>query len=469
MSSRFLSLLVLLIAVWARAADDARKPNIIVVMADQWRAQAFGYTGDPNVQTPTFDRFAKENVRFSQAVAGMPVCSPTRASFLTGQRPLTHGIFMNDVPLNPEAVTLPKVLAAAGYETGAIGKWHVDGHGRSSFIPRERRQGFTYWKVGECTHNYNKSLYHADLPERLFWEGYDAAAQTADAQQYVKDHAKTGKPFFLYLAWGPPHNPYETAPEKYRAMYSPEKIVLRGNVPPEAEAAARKDLAGYYAHCTALDDCFAGLLQTLKDTGAADHTIIVFTSDHGDMLGSQGQARKQRPFDESVRVPMIVHVPVALGVKPAEFDAPISSEDLMPTLLGLSKIAIPPSVEGLDFSGQIRGGASPSDGAAIISCAAPFGEWKRGNGGKEYRALKTARYTYARDLNGPWLLFDNQTDPWQKNNLAGQAEHAELQAKLDAWLQRKLTERHDDFRPGDEYIKKWGYQTDASGTVPYSP
>ena len=147
----------------------AEKPNIVVVLADQWRAQAFGFAGDPNVQTPNFDRLAGESVRFVNAVAGMPVCSPTRASLLTGQRPLTHGVFLNDVPLNPDAVTLPKVLKSAGYDTAAIGKWHIDGHGRSAFIPPERRQGFDYWKVLECTHNYTDSIYYG-VAKSLFPE-----------------------------------------------------------------------------------------------------------------------------------------------------------------------------------------------------------------------------------------------------------------------------------------------------------
>ena len=119
-----------------------RPPNIVFVIADQWRFEAFGYAGNPDVKTPNLDRLQREGIHFVNAVSAMPVCSPTRASILTGQRPLTHGVFLNDVPLDPEAVTLAKVLRAAGYDTGYIGKWHVDGHGRSDFIPRERRQGF---------------------------------------------------------------------------------------------------------------------------------------------------------------------------------------------------------------------------------------------------------------------------------------------------------------------------------------
>src|SRR5438045_51134 len=180
-------------------------PNILFVIADQWRAQAFGYAGDPNVKTPHLDRFERQCVNFTQAVAGMPVCSPTRASLLTGQRPQTHGVFLNDVPLSPNAVTLPKELKAAGYDTGCIGKWHIDGHGsRSAFIPPERRQGFDYWKVLECTHAYNNSAYYADTPKKLKWPGYDAIAQTRDAQGWLTARAKSAKPFLPWRTWAPP-------------------------------------------------------------------------------------------------------------------------------------------------------------------------------------------------------------------------------------------------------------------------
>ena len=140
----------------------------------------------------------------------------------------------------------------------------------------------------------------------------------------------------------------------------------------------------------------------------------------------------------------------------------------MPTLLGLCGVPIPKTVEGLDYSGYIRGGKNPGDGATVILCASPFGEWMRRIGGKEYRGVRTTRYTYVRDLNGPWLLYDNQTDPYQTNNLANQPKHAKLQAKLDATLTRKLKERHDEFLPGDAYIKQWGYKVDANGTAPYT-
>jgi arylsulfatase A-like enzyme len=467
MKCTFVALLPAIFACGALHAAPSKEPNILFIIADQWRAQALGFAGDPNVKTPHLDALEKQSINFTQAVAGLPVCSPTRATLLTGQRPQTHGIFLNDVPLNPAAVTLPKELKADGYDTGCIGKWHINGHGRSAFIPVERRQGFDYWKVLECTHDYNHSNYYADGPEKLTWDGYDAIAQTHDAQGYLQSHAKSDKPFLLWLAWGPPHNPYETAPAKYRAMYPPDKIVLRDNVPEADRAAARKDLAGYYAHCAALDDCIGDLLRALKETGLDQNTIVVFTSDHGDMIESHGQQRKQRPWEESARVPLLFRLPTSLGIQPRRVDGTINSEDLMPTLLSLCGQSIPKSVEGFDFTGYLRGGEDPSGGATVIRCISPFGEFIRAHGGREYREVRSPHYTYVRDLKGPWLLYDNQKDPLQLDNLVGKPEFGKLQAEQDALLKRKLTEQHDEFLPGGAYIAKWGYKVDANDTVRY--
>lgn len=446
------------------------RPNILFIIADQWRAQAFGYAGDPNVKTPYLDRFERECIHFAQAVAGTPVCSPTRASLLTGQRPTTHGVFLNDVPLNTNAVTLPKVLKSAGYDTGCIGKWHIDGHGsRSAFIPRDRRQGFDYWKVLECTHAYNQSYYYSDDPEKRLWEGYDAIAQTRDAQKYLKAQSATHRPFLLWLAFGPPHNPYESAPEQYRRRYRPDALLLHPNVPADMAAQVRKDLAGYYAHCSALDDCLADLLRTLDETGLSTNTIVVFTSDHGDMLGSQSQQRKQRPWEESARVPLLFRLPPWMRLEPRRIPATINTEDIMPTLLSLCRVPIPTSVEGLDFSEAMRGKKDPSGGATVLRCVAPFGEFNRRGGGREYRAVRTAHYTYVRDLKGPWLLYDNLADPYQLHNLVDNPAKADLKKQMDALLTRKLGEQKDGFRPGPEYIRQWGYTVDANETVPYTP
>ena len=150
---------------------------------------------------------------------------------------------------------------------------------------------------------------------------------------YIRDHRQ--EPFVLVLSWGPPHNPYETAPERFRRMFKADAIQLRANVPPEAQDAARRDLAGYYAHCAALDQCVGEIMATLNECNLADDTILVFTSDHGDMLGSHAQIRKQRPWDESILVPFLVRWPNGLGHTARRLSAPLSHARHYAHALGL--------------------------------------------------------------------------------------------------------------------------------------
>ena len=444
-------------------------PNIVFVFADQLRYQALGYAGDPNVHTPHLDRLADHSLNFSLAISGCPVCCPARASLLTGQYPHQHGVFANDVYLGNGAISLAEACQASGYDTAYIGKWHVDGHGRSSYIPPERRHGFDFWQALECTHDYNHSVYYAgNDPTRRVWDGYDAIAQTGEARRYLRER-DASRPFLLMLSWGPPHNPYETAPERYRRQYDPDRLALRPNVPPELQARARQDLAGYYAHVSALDDQVGTLWDTLHDSGIEDNTIFVFWSDHGDMLGSQGEQRKQRPWDESIRVPLLIHYPAQFGASGRDVGALINTPDLMPTLLGLAGVAIPATVAGNDYAPFLRGETQPPAEAVHLACYQPFGEWTRlDHSGREYRGVRTARYTYARDLNGPWLLYDNESDPYQLHNLAGAPAVAQTQAELDGVLNGLLARYGDDFAPGSAYLEHWGYTVDETGTVPYT-
>ncbi len=210
-------------------------------------------------------------------------------------------------------------------------------------------------------------------------------------------------------------------------------------------------------------------MRTLRESGLVENTLVVFASDHGDLLGSHGGFNKQQPYDESVRVPLIFRWPKGLGTRGRQLDAPITLEDIMPTLLHLCGLQVSNTVEGRDYGDHMRGGAAPSDGAALLACIAPFGQWERRHGGREYRGLRTLRYTYVRDLTGPWLLFDNQVDPEQTKNLINAPGYSALQADLEARLARKLKAEGDAFLLAEDYIRKWGYKVDANGTVPYAP
>ena len=468
MKNMLILLLVVSASIGASAASGtpAVRPNILYLIADQWRASATGYAGDPNVKTPNLDRLAKDSLNFRNAVSVLPVCTPHRAALLTGRYPTSTGMFLNDAHLPDQELCMAEILGAADYATGYIGKWHLDGHGRESYIPPERRQGWQYWKAAECDHNYNHSHYYTgNSDEKCYWEGYDAFAQTKDAQKYVREHAANGRPFVLMVAYGVPHFPHKTAPEEFKGMYPPEKIQLPPNVPPALQARARQEAQGYYAHCTALDKCIGELLDTLAATGLASNTIVVFSSDHGEALGSQGVAptQKQVAWSESAQVPFLLRFP---GIAARTVTTPITTPDILPTLLGLAGVDRPKTIEGQDLSPLLRAGRD-EDRAALYMCVSPFANVPREKL-REYRAIRTSRYTYVRGLQGPWVLYDDVNDRFQTNNLAGNAESAALVQELDGRLQAQLKRIGDDFRPGKDCLAEWGYEIGAHGSVPYA-
>ena len=354
---------------------------------------------------------------------------------------------------------------AAGYDTCFIGKWHVDGHGRSNYIPPERRLGFETFQALECTHDYNQSVYYdGDDPTLRLWDGYDVFAQTEAARATWKRARETGPS--CWCCPGTAHNPYETAPQEFRDMYSPQSIALRPNVPEDMADEAREWLAGYYAHCSAIDKSVGDILATLDELDLTDDTLLVFASDHGDMLGSQGMTRKQKPYEESIRVPFLLRYPAAYGRRAREVAPFLNAHDIMPTLLGVCGLPIPSTVEGRDFSPALRGESVESD-AGLLACFHPFGEWSRPVGGREYRGIRTGRYTYCRTLDGPWLLFDNDADPWQLDNLANRPETSALQSGAGRAAPararragRRIPRRH-------ELYQQMGYPLDDTGTVPF--
>jgi arylsulfatase A-like enzyme len=272
----------------------------------------------------------------------------------------------------------------------------------------------------------------------------------------MERQAKTSDPFCMVLSLGPPHFPLGTAPERYQAMFREREIQLRANVTPDLRAKAVEQLRGYYAHMAALDDCLERLLATLERARIAEDTIVVFTSDHGDMMLSQGLTTKLHPWDESIRVPFLVRYPRKFGTKGRRIRTPLNSPDILPTLLGLCGIPVPPAIEGTDWSALAAGGAAPrGEPAALISLPVPTTEARR-YGFAAYRALRTEQHTYVRSIRGPWLLYDNAADPFQMRNLCGKPESRELQRRLDRALDAELKRRKDDFLPAAEYVKRAG-------------
>ncbi len=435
-----------------------RRPNLLFVFADQMRARACGFMENEQVRTPNMNRMAREGVVFENAVSTCPVCTPYRASLLTGRYPLACRTAMNDVRLPVDELCIAEILRDEGYRTGYIGKWHLDGPFRGGFTPPgPRRQGFEFWAANDCTHAYMETFYYRDDPEPIYLDEYSSDGFTGIAIDFIAEHA--ADPFCLFLSWAPPHNPYHDMPAEYD-IYDPATLEL----PDNTEEFARDDIAGYYGHITALDRNLGRLLNSLEESGIADDTIVVFTSDHGDMLGAHGLQRKQKPWDESIMVPWVMRWPGELP-RGLRTDTLLNSPDVMPTLLSLMGVEIPDTVQGSDLSGAARGSGGFEPTSAYIANPMPFPGDHHETG--PWRGVRTKTHTYVEDEHGPWLLYDNGADPWQQTNLIGAPESEDvrrrLAVELAAWMQRI----GDDGAPKNVWVERFGYQLNERGVVPY--
>ena len=421
------------------------KPNILVLMPDQWRAMDLGAMGNAEVKTPNMDALAAGGALMRNVTANCPVCCPARGTLLTGRFGHEHGVAVNDAPLPDEEVTIAEVARDNGYRTGFVGKWHLEGGKRQpGFVEPGRRQGFEYWAANICSHRYWNMHYFRDGPEPIPMEGYSASTFTDEAIDFIRQDPS--RPFLGYVQWGPPHDPY-VAPPRYMNLYDPDLLTMRANwkgaveLRPGRSIGSRHDIAGYYAAITFIDDEVGRIVQTLKDIGQFDNTVILITSDHGDMLGSQGTYLKRKPWCESLQVPGIVHYPAAVP-SGQSLTLPFSHVDMVPTLLGLARMPRLEGVSGMDLSRLLLApelGGDPGAEAPESVYAQSYTPTERSEF-PPWRGVRTERYTYARSESAPWLLYDNEEDPFQMENLAGRPEHSELEARLHAltteWFQR---------------------------------
>jgi arylsulfatase A-like enzyme len=426
-----------------------RRPSVLFLFADQLRGRDLGCMGSPVVRTPWIDRLADEGVLASRAYANSPVCTPNRGTLLTGLFPHGHGAIANDMPMDPGVPSIGRTLRDAGYRTGYVGKWHLDGVPRSRFTPPgDRRHGFEYWAAYNCAHDYFNPTYYRDDPVPVVADGYEPVVQTDLAVEFLQSLTADDS-FALFLSWGPPHDPYDQVPEEYRRRYEPANIGLPPNLlsadgnPLARDLEPRETLRSYYAAISALDDQVGRLLRELDRLDRERDTIVVFTSDHGDMLWAHGWMKKQLPYEEAVHIPLILRCPELLPAG-RTYDAPCSTVDLVPTLLDLADVQPQGGLHGTSRVTGLRGEPSDDD-AVLIMNQCRFDEALL-QGVPEWRGLRSRRWTYAETVGRtPWLLFDNDADPWQQANLVDSPDHAEVRAALAAELRSRLDQVGDPF------------------------
>lgn len=459
------------------------RPNLLFVFADQWRRQALGCMNSDPVLTPRMDAFAAQGTVFENAFSCNPVCTPNRAAILTGKHPFSIGMMYNWLRLPVREETFASLLRERGYDTGYVGKWHLDewdgdpehGDAWNAYTPAgPRRMGFDFWYSNGCVHAHWVLKYMRTDNSVFEGEGWQPDHETGVALDYIRNtHGQRDgeKPFCLFVSWSPPHTNHGGphfrqgvdgyqygAPEEYEELYRDADLP----VPPNTEKDVfRMHAPGYFGAVSSLDHNFGRLLDCLEEEGLADDTVVVLTADHGEMLGSHGQLIKDVWFEESVGIPFVIrwpgHVPAGLR-QSMLFNTP----DMLPSVLSLMGCPVPDDVQGRDLSLAMKGESQEGPDAVFLSFngGAPPDElvqWKGvfpDEGNRKWRAVRTRQWLYvaaARDQYGdvsrfrPALpagvksvLYDLENDPWQVCPIYRRQGHDdvmdELRARLDEWL-----------------------------------
>ncbi|TBN02927.1 sulfatase [Hyunsoonleella flava] len=454
---------------------EKTKPNLLFIFADQYRQASLGFLKEDPVHTPNLDQLAKEGVFFSEAVANNPLCSPYRAMLMTGRYSLSTGVVENCNSqrtalgnyLKKDEICFSDVLVENGYSAGYVGKWHLDGPEPTppnvkrvwdTWCPPERRHGFSFW-YAYGTHNRHNAPYYwttnAKEDEKTYikkWSAEHEADVVIDYLDNSKNQRKSDEPFALFWSINPPHTPFKQVPERYQKRYegmSHKDVLNRPNVQfndnyelKRGDHGVEKRLdqaTDYFASVNGVDDQIGRVIAKLKETGLYENTIIVFSADHGEMLGSQGLMHKNIWFKEAYQIPLIVHYPKA--VKPKTDDILLSVPDYMPTLLGLMNLKdkIPDVVEGIDYSNLFF------DKEIIRP------EKQLYFGGKSFaskgdaRGFRTKEYTYAvvKHESGEkfYYLYNDAEDPYQMKNIWG--DDPVLDTKMENELTDLLTSLND--------------------------
>lgn len=455
-----------------------KRPNLIYIFADQLRYFSLGYAGDGNALTPNIDALCNESVDLCQAVSGHPVCAPYRASLLTGKYTTSTGMVINEIRMNTNHHTFADILNENGYETAYIGKWHMyaaelGNHydPKNSYIPKGRdRLGFNDYFAGyNFRHEYGigTAYYHLDSPEKIYYDKYEPDAQVDMAIEQMERLSKKDSPFALFLSIGTPHDPWvpENVPAEYLERFKEKEFrlppnYLSDNDPHADEWAKLSDeerseltewMRVYYAMVANLDDNIGRLMKAIKELGLEDDSIIVFTSDHGELFGAHGRRAKNIFYEEAVRVPFLVKWKEQLS-EGEKRDFVFNTVDIMPSFLSMMGLPVPDEVEGEDLSACIRGEADTEEGALMMGTGptAIFGD------GNEWRAYRTKQFTYAVfKADGMELLFDNRNDPYQMNNLIADPAYEQIAVALRAKMHSKMEHIGDTFENNSFYEKNW--------------
>ena len=422
-------------------APPPARPNVLYVFSDQHRDCSMpGKPGSP-VLAPNLDKFRSENFEMQNCISNYPLCVPYRGIFVSGRWPQQSGLMGNGHSLSPSEHGLGTAFKDAGYSTGYIGKWHLY-EGEGTFVPKgPLRFGFDDWHMyGNTNNHYSAPTWDQNTGAPIKTNGWGPTLMTDDALNFLKAQSKD-KPFFLVVSWNPPHPPFNPPPDDSKPYPHPDfrpNVRLTqsdGTKPPwaplQSESTLREAEIGYYGGITGVDKEFARILKALEDNGQADNTIVVYSSDHGEMMGAHCRMSKIVPWEESCHVPFYVRIPGAKNRGQSAKDL-FAAIDIYPTLCGLAGIPVPSHCAGRDMSPLMRGDANPAPIDGVIVMGESGGASEAENDVQSYRAIRTDTHLYAITSDGRWCMYDNVADPYQMKNLVTDPTQAELRHKLEA-------------------------------------
>lgn len=448
--------------------SEKKRPNFLFILTDQLRRQSVSHMGGP-VNTPHIDSLAETGVSFTRGYCINPICGPSRANLLTGKFSnaikdnMGHPYWFNDRQLNPNEPSFAKSLTHSGYACSYIGKWHNSvGKG---FVPRgSQRFGFdAYWAGVNVGSPRNNPHHFTDDGVKIeAGEKWEPDMQTDLAVEFLNKQ-DLEDPFFLTVSYLPPHTGFELSAERQYLYEEAKKQIegkaMRKNVP-ERLIGSEQTVCGeigykakdvdwlYHANVLGIDDCVGRLLKTLEEQNLRDDTIVVFTSDHGDQLLSQGLTGKNQLYEESVAVPVIFNCPGKIKERKSVDDF-ISFVDLAPTFVELGEGEVPQEMQGESFASFLKGDAEqgPLD-SVYLQNNHPWYDFffNQGPGGNK-RCLVTDDWKLilieSRSGTGnviPYQLFDIKNDPYELNNLVDDPGYApvivECAKKMMAWMER---------------------------------
>lgn len=424
------------------------RPNILLIIADQQRTDTLGFMGRTSCKTPHIDRLAGEGISFDRCITPSPLCAPARAAMFTGQYPHQVDMMENGNSLRVAPV-LTNLLRERDYHLDYAGKWHLGDEVLPDWFDRS---------AGSSTEEYSAWCAANGLPDGWAFNDYGVRthrtpqmsiprtmvqdldpAQTNDA--WITDHAiqfletrPKSQPFFTVCGFNGPHPPFKI-PEPYFSMHDPAKVPEPPNFGPtrdEPDANRRSfyralwsdfgtewetwqaSWAVYWGFVSLIDDQVGRLMGCLQGQGILDETLVIFCSDHGEMLGQHGLWHKMQAYEEALRVPLVMRPPGGIrnGIRS---QAGASLLDLMPTILSVAGCRTPDTVEGIDLSPAFDGGTAGGVNRAIFSEHQPLGEW---HGTVDWRMVTDNHSKYTWNRGDRDELYDLSVDPYELRNLS---------------------------------------------------